>query len=82
MPIFEYSCDECGTKFEKLVRRSSDAEGVRCPSCGQNHLTTEYSTFAAHSGTPKSASSGIEDCGAGMCGGGMCQDGMCGMNMN
>ncbi len=25
MPIFEYLCDGCGTKFEKLVRRSEDA---------------------------------------------------------
>ena len=23
MPIFEYICDDCGTKFEKLVRRSN-----------------------------------------------------------
>ena len=82
MPIFEYSCDDCGSKFEKLVRRSADADAVRCPSCGQDHLTTQYSTFAARSGLSKSASSAMEDCGAGMWGGGMCQGGMCGMNMN
>jgi putative FmdB family regulatory protein len=82
MPIFEYSCDDCGSKFEKLVRRSADADAVRCPSCGQDHLTTQYSTFAARSGSSKSAAPAMEDCGAGMCGGGMCQGGMCGMNMN
>ena len=82
MPIFEYSCDDCGTKFEKLVRRSAEADAVRCPSCGQDHLTTEYSTFAAHSGAAKSASPSVEDCGAGMCGSDMCQGGMCGMNVN
>jgi putative FmdB family regulatory protein len=82
MPIFEYSCDDCGSKFEKLVRRSADADAVRCPSCGQDHLTTQYSTFAARSGGLKSASPAMEDCGAGMCGGSMCQGGMCGMNMN
>jgi putative FmdB family regulatory protein len=81
MPIFEYSCDDCGTKFEKLVRRSAEADAVRCPSCGQDHLTTEYSTFAARSGGSKGAAA-MEDCGAGMCGGGMCQGGMCGMNLN
>ena len=80
MPIFEYSCDDCGTKFEQLVRRTADADAVRCPSCGQNHLKTEYSTFAARS-SAGSAKAG-EDCGAGMCGSGMCQSGMCGMNMN
>lgn len=81
MPIFEYSCDDCGTKFEKLVRRSAEADAVRCPGCGQDHLTTQYSTFAAHAGASKSDSAPM-DCGAGACGGGMCQGGMCGMNMN
>jgi putative FmdB family regulatory protein len=78
MPIFEYKCDDCGTKFEKLVRRSADADAMRCPSCGTDHLTTEYSTFAAraHSG-PKSSPEPAAGCG-----GGMCQGGMCGMNYN
>ena len=48
MPIYEYKCDDCGTKFEKLVRRTGDE--VACPSCGQNHLKQEFSTFAAHAG--------------------------------
>jgi hypothetical protein len=60
-----------------LVRRSSEANGVRCPTCGQDHLTTQYSTFAARSGATKGESAPAEGCG-----GGMCQGGMCGMNMN
>jgi putative FmdB family regulatory protein len=80
MPIFEYACDDCGTKFEKLICRSADAGDLRCPSCGQNHLTTQYSTFAAHSVAGKQSDPG--ECGAGMCGSGMCQSGMCGMDMN
>jgi putative FmdB family regulatory protein len=79
MPIFEYSCDDCGSRFEKLLRRVSEADGVRCPSCGQEHLTTQYSTFAAHA---KTAALAQADCGAGMCGSGPCQSGMCGMNYN
>jgi putative FmdB family regulatory protein len=81
MPIYEYACDDCGTKFEKLVRRSTEAEAVHCPSCGQDHLTTQYSTFAARA----TGSSSANECAqpmAGGCGGGMCQSGMCGMNMN
>jgi len=38
MPIYEYLCQDCGTKFEKLVRRSADAPETECPSCGQKHL--------------------------------------------
>lgn len=82
MPIFEYSCDDCGTKFEKLIRRSAEAEAVHCPSCGHDHLTTQYSTFAARSGGSKGHSEPMEGCGAGMCGSDMCQGGMCGMDMN
>ena len=77
MPIFEYLCDDCGTKFEKLVRRSPETEDLRCPSCGQDHLTTQYSTFAARANGVKKESQP-----SGGCGGGMCQGGMCGMNMN
>jgi putative FmdB family regulatory protein len=81
MPIFEYSCDDCGTKFEQLVRRTADANAVRCPSCGHEHLTTEYSTFAARSGAAKTASP-AEGCGSGACGSGFCGSGACGMNFN
>ena len=78
MPIFEYQCDDCGTKFEKLVR-SASANGVVCPSCGDSHLTQQFSTFAAHT-------NGTEDLGDGdnampSCGGGMCRTpDLCGLN--
>ncbi|MBV9081239.1 MAG: zinc ribbon domain-containing protein [Acidobacteriaceae bacterium] len=78
MPIFEYSCDNCGTKFEKLVRRSAESHAIRCPSCGRDHLTTQYSTFAAHAKNGKPAT----ECPPPGCGGGMCQGGMCGMDPN
>jgi putative FmdB family regulatory protein len=81
MPIFEYACDDCGTKFEKLVRRAAESGDIRCPSCGQAHLTTQYSTFAARAGKSKEPAP-TDGCGAGMCGAGMCQGGMCGMDMN
>jgi len=77
MPIYEYKCQDCGTKFEKLVRRSEGAE-LACPSCGQNHLEQELSTFAAHAGSSSRASE------APVCpSGGRCPTpGMCGMNFN
>jgi putative FmdB family regulatory protein len=78
MPIFEYSCDDCGTKFEKLVRRSVEAEAMKCPACGQDHLTTEYSTFSARAASSKAQAA--SPCGAGACGSGFCGTGMCNMN--
>ena len=66
MPIFEYVCDDCGTKFEKLVRGAERINGVSCPSCGQNHLTTQFSTFAAHAnGSQKDEA--FPSCPSGMC---------------
>ena len=82
MPIFEYACDDCGTKFEKLIRRSGEADGIECPSCGHKHLTTQYSTFAARAGKAKTAAEPVGGCGSGMCGADYCQGGMCGMDMN
>jgi putative FmdB family regulatory protein len=64
MPIFEYKCDDCDTKFEKLVRRAD--EKVLCPQCGESHLTTQYSTFAARA-NGKSAEAAMPSCPGGMC---------------
>ncbi|HYZ83938.1 MAG TPA: zinc ribbon domain-containing protein [Bryobacteraceae bacterium] len=74
MPIFEYKCSECGTKFEKLVRNGSTA--VACPSCGDERVNQELSTFATRSGgRTAEASMG------GGCPSGMCQTpGLCGRN--
>jgi putative regulatory protein, FmdB family len=79
MPIFEYSCEDCGTKFEKLVRRTTEASELNCPSCGHAHLHQEYSTFSAQSGGAKE-SQPVGGCGGGMCDTGFCGSGMCGMN--
>ena len=76
MPIYEYRCDDCGTKFEKLVRRS-DVAGLECPSCGQKHLTQELSTFAAHANGGSKADS-MPSCPGGRC----TNPGVCGMNYN
>jgi len=63
MPIFEYKCDDCGTQFEKLVRRDDQ---VLCPQCGESHLTTQFSTFAARA-NGKSAEPQVGGCPSGMC---------------
>jgi putative FmdB family regulatory protein len=77
VPIFEYVCDDCGTRFEKLVRRS-DANGIQCPSCGEKHLTQQLSTFAAHSNGAMAQSTPAE---MRSCPGGMCSNpGLCGRN--
>ena len=77
MPIFEYLCEDCGSKFEKLVRRAASENApqeVTCPSCGQEHLKQQFSTFAAHAnGAPKDMA---PSCPSGMCS----TPGLCGRN--
>ena len=71
MPIFEYKCESCEAKFEKLVRRADDH--VECPTCGPSKLEVQYSTFAAQKASSAAAMPS--------CPGGMCQSpGMCGRN--
>jgi putative FmdB family regulatory protein len=75
MPIYEYRCEDCGSKFERLVRR--DTGPVECPSCGKAHLRMELSVFAAHAnGKPKEASAMPGGCPSGMCP----TPGLCGRN--
>ncbi|MBM3734279.1 MAG: zinc ribbon domain-containing protein [Acidobacteria bacterium] len=67
MPIYEYKCEDCGTRFEKLVR-GSNGNGVQCPSCGTERLQQELSVFAAHGGRDSRPAAPMGGgCPAGMC---------------
>lgn len=69
MPIYEYRCEGCGNRFEKLVR--GEARAVECPGCGGEQLERQYSTFAAQvsgGGGDVCAPAPSGGCGAGMCG--------------
>jgi len=76
MPIYEYKCQDCGTKFEKLLRHSDEVAGLDCPSCGRKHLTQEFSTFAAHANGAPGHGTEAPVCPSGMCS----NPGFCGRN--
>ncbi len=76
MPIYEYKCEDCDTRFEALVMGSA-AEPESC-DCGSHSIAKVYSRFSA-----KSANGSPEACAtpaAERCGGPACMGGMCGMN--
>ncbi|MEK9773712.1 MAG: zinc ribbon domain-containing protein [Opitutae bacterium] len=55
MPLYEFSCLDCSTDSEQLVR-SSDWEGqAKCPECGSVKLEKKLSVFAASAGDSGSA---------------------------
>lgn len=56
MPIFEYQCEKCDHRFEKLQKPGAPCT---CPNCGAEEVKKQSSTFAASGGaTSGSCSSG------------------------
>jgi putative FmdB family regulatory protein len=35
MPIYEYACEHCGDRFEKLRPMSAAGQPLPCPACGR-----------------------------------------------
>ncbi len=52
MPIYEFKCNSCAEKFEKLLSINYNKEELECPSCGGNNPGRLMSAFAA-TGTQK-----------------------------
>ncbi len=75
MPLYEYVCERCETRFEELrpVTRMDDAAG--CPS-GHSGARRVLSTFSA---LTRHATGQTEPMGGGGCGGG-CTNCACGAN--
>jgi putative FmdB family regulatory protein len=59
MPIYEYVCQDCHQRYERLVLRANGE--VSCPHCGSRRATLQFSVFA----TPqaKSAAEAAPSCG-------------------
>ena len=50
MPLYEYRCASCASRFEVLRRMGQGSEGVACPECGDERVEKQYSTFAGAAG--------------------------------
>ncbi|WP_346353699.1 zinc ribbon domain-containing protein [Azotosporobacter soli] len=72
MPLYEYSCEQCGAVVELLQKMGTTEAGVPCPSCQGERLKKKLSVSAparqAEGGAPcGSASSAPHGC-SGCCG--------------
>lgn len=76
MPVYEYYCRDCKTKFEALRPMSKADAPIACIKCEGKHTRRAVSVFAAHSGGK--AISGAGGGGCASCGGGSCST--CGAN--
>jgi putative FmdB family regulatory protein len=45
MPIYEYICEDCGSRYERIVL--SQAQAVSCPKCASSRRTLQLSVFSA-----------------------------------
>ena len=45
MPIYEYVCDDCGTRYERVVL--SKSQEITCPKCQSGRHTLQLSVFRA-----------------------------------
>ena len=70
MPIYEFVCKNCDSRFETLVMNSD--EHPNCTCCGSEDLEKQYSSFASHNGKSSDTSDtgGMLSSGGGCCGGG------------
>jgi putative FmdB family regulatory protein len=59
MPIYEYRCRKCSTKFEMLQRMGSTNEGVNCPNCGASKPIKQFSVFMSSGASRSECESGI-----------------------
>ncbi len=66
MPVYEYRCDACDTRFERYVPAWGD--GVACPACEATTVEKLLSTFAMAGAGDRSPSSSGGCCGRGGCG--------------
>jgi putative FmdB family regulatory protein len=75
VPIYDYACGACDTRFEELLR--SDAPAPPCPTCGTEETERLLSTFL----TPNMSSGQRRfqrDVGSAMADMGCCGGGGCG----
>ena len=79
MPLFEYQCKSCNSKYEVLHKSTLKQAEVSCPSCSSKENKKLFSTFSANVSSESSGSS----CASGNCDtpySGGCSSGMCGLN--
>jgi len=47
MPTYEYTCKECGERFELALSFGEHEKKQKCPKCGSAKLEQRISLFAA-----------------------------------
>lgn len=70
MPMYEYGCLSCHSRFDRLRRMDQDDSGVSCPTCQSAAVERRLSVFAAHTRGATSPAAEVAAPAASTCGGG------------
>jgi putative FmdB family regulatory protein len=73
MPIYEYVCDDCHARYERIVM--SAKQEIDCPKCASRRHTLQLSVFSAGKSSNETSSSSAAPSG-GCC----CTPNSCGCN--
>ncbi|MDO8616587.1 MAG: zinc ribbon domain-containing protein [Dehalococcoidia bacterium] len=79
MPLYEYVCDDCAAKFERLRPMSRMDDAASCPS-GHASGRRVLSTFAALTRDSAGEVASVGGGGCGGCSGGNCAGCACSTN--
>jgi putative FmdB family regulatory protein len=66
MPLYEYECNQCGDRFERLVALREAKKAMKCPKCGSESVNKLMSAIASVSRREGGASE-CPSCNTGMC---------------
>ncbi len=81
MPVYEYKCSECKTKFDIFHKTLNDSDTVSCPKCGSQNNKKLLSTFSANVNSSGGySSSGYEPAESPSCSSCGCGSGSCDIN--
>ncbi len=58
MPLFEFRCADCGTEFEKLLRKAGLTSDIMCPVCQSRRVEEQLSAFASPTRSGSATSTG------------------------
>ncbi|MBV9120528.1 MAG: zinc ribbon domain-containing protein [Chloroflexi bacterium] len=78
MPVYEYYCSDCHTKFEALRSMSAAGDPQTCASCGSDKRVNRLLSTFARIGSIESAGGSESGGMASMPSGGGCCGGSCG----
>ncbi len=77
MPVYEYRCSDCNSKFDVFHKSMNSDEEIKCPKCDSTNNKKVFSAFSASidgsSGFSESYGGGSDaSCSTCGCGGGTC----------